>query len=77
MELAGELDELVARLVLDLEDCVGEEVLDAGGVLLGGLDVLLDLNLAAQLGRELGIILGTAPTAGRGREGGRAGHGDG
>lgn len=58
---AGQLDDLLARSIDQLEWAVVEEVLDARRLLLIGLDILLDLDLALQLGREslvdLDIIL--------------------
>jgi len=54
--VAGEHNLLLAGDVLNLERAVVEEVLDAGGVGIA-LDILLELDLAGQLSRQLLIDL--------------------
>lgn len=73
VQVTDELDNLLAGSVDELKRAVVEEVLDAGGHLLAGLHVLLDLNLAVQLGRELLVRLRGGPAAGRRGEGGARG----
>lgn len=66
-----QLDDLLAGGVNQLEGAVVEEVLDAGGLLLAGLHVFLDLELALELGRKLlvGLAIGS-PSEDGGGEGG-------
>jgi hypothetical protein len=72
-ELADELHELLAFSVDELKGAVVEEVLDAGRLLLRLLHILLDLDLALQLGGQLIVRLAIrGPPERRGREGGDA-----
>lgn len=52
VEAAGQLDNLLAGSIDKLKRAVVQEVLDAGGLLLIDLDVLLNLDLAIELGRQ-------------------------
>ena len=57
-KVSDQLDNLLAGGVNKLESTVVKEILDAGRVLLIGLHVLLDLDLALKLGQKLAIVLG-------------------